>query len=147
MLERNLAPVLLVEDTEEDVDTLHEVLAASGYPHPLVHAESGEQCLALLRGIGRAPIRPALILLDLNSYGLDGRETLTVLKGDPALKDIPVIVLTTSANPQDLAFCYQMGVNAYHVKPLRHDDHRLLLGDLLKYWLRSVALQPAGVPH
>jgi CheY-like chemotaxis protein len=56
------------------------------------------------------------------------------------LKEIPLVVLTTSANPKDVAFCYQAGANAYHVKPVRHDQYLLLLRSLLHYWLARVTL-------
>ena len=59
------------------------------------------------------------------------------------LKEIPLVILTTSANPKDVAFCYQAGANAYHVKPVRHDHYLLLLRSLLQYWLDSVTLQVA----
>jgi len=84
---------------------------------------------------------PALILMDLNSYGVDGREALVAIKSDAGLKEIPVVVLTTSANPKDVDFCYQAGANAYHVKPVRHDQYALLLRSLMQYWLESVTLQ------
>jgi CheY-like chemotaxis protein len=76
--------------------------------------------------------------MDLNSHGVDGREALVAIKTDDSLKEIPMVVLTTSANPKDVAFCFQAGANAYHVKPVRHDEYLKLLGSLLHYWLDSV---------
>lgn len=96
--------------------------------------------MMLLRGEGTAPIRPALVLMDLNTPGTDGRETLAVIKADPLLRDLPVVVVTTSANPKDLAFCYHAGANAYHVKPVRYGEHVQVLVDVLGYWLGHVAL-------
>ena len=61
------------------------------------------------------------------------------------MKEIPVVVLTTSANPKDMAFCYQAGANAYHVKPVRHDRYLQLLGVILRYWLENVTPRTAKV--
>ncbi len=83
---------------------------------------------------------PALIFMDLNSHGVDGREALVLIKNDPWLKDIPLVVLTTSSNPKDLAFCMSAGANAYHVKPVRYDQYLLLLGSILGYWFESARL-------
>jgi CheY-like chemotaxis protein len=146
MIESSHGPVLLVEDSEEDVDTLREALRGTGLPHPLVQVDSGTECLALLGGDGGAErhtkLRPALILMDLNSHGIDGREALSIIKSDLTLKEIPVVVLTTSSNPKDIDFCYRAGANAYHVKPVRHDAYRVQLGTLLNYWLGTAALPP-----
>ena len=64
------------------------------------------------------------------------------------LRHLPVVVLTTSANPRDLAFCYHAGANAYHVKPIRYADHIQVLLDVFTYWLGTVALpdQERGRP-
>lgn len=89
------------------------------------------------------PLMPTLILMDLNSHGVDGREALVAIKTDGDLKQIPLVVLTTSANPKDVVFCYRAGANAYHVKPVRHDQYLVLLGTLLRYWLESVTVHTA----
>lgn len=136
------APILVVEDSDEDFDTLREVAAASGVTRVIYRAVSGGDCLAMLRGPAdvQLPLLPVLILMDLNSHGIDGREALVAIKTDARLKAIPVVVLTTSGNPKDVAFCYQAGVNAYHVKPVRYDQYLLLLRALMHYWLDSVTL-------
>jgi two-component system, response regulator len=141
------APLVVVEDSDEDFDTLLEAARQAGVTRAIHRAASGGDCLAMLRGDGdvRLPLLPALILMDLNSHGVDGREALVALKADDGFKEIPLVVLTTSANPKDVAFCYQAGANAYHVKPVRHDQYLLLLGSLLHYWLESVTLQTATV--
>ena len=147
MPESPAALILVVEDSDEDFDTLCEAAAAAGVTQLIHRVASGGDCLAALRGEGNAPLplMPALILMDLNSHGVDGREALVAIKADAGLKQIALVVLTTSANPKDVAFCYQAGANAYHVKPVRHDQHLLLLGSLLHYWLGSVALHTAAV--
>jgi two-component system, response regulator len=134
------APLVVVEDSDEDFDSLLEAARAAGVTRPIHRAASGGDCLALLRRDGdmALPLLPALILMDLNSHGVDGREALVGIKADAHLKEIPLVVVTTSANPKDVAFCYQAGANAYHVKPVRHDQYLALLGSLLHYWLESV---------
>ena len=138
------AAIVVVEDSDEDFDTLIEAAVAAGVTQTIHRAASGGDCLAMLRGHGDGegnallPTLPALILMDLNSHGIDGREALVAIKADLLLREIPVVILTTSANPKDVAFCYQAGANAYHVKPVRHDQYLLLLRNLLHYWLASV---------
>lgn len=139
------APVVVVEDSDEDFDTLIEAAATAGVTRAIHRAASGGDCLELLRSQGDVQLAalPALILMDLNSHGIDGREAVVAIKTDPVFKEIPLVILTTSANPKDMAFCYQAGANAYHVKPVRHDQYLLMLQSLLHYWLASATAQPA----
>lgn len=141
------APVVIVEDSDEDFDTLVEAALRAGVTQTVHRAATGGECLLLLRGEAGVclPTLPALIVMDLNSHGVDGREALLAIKTDLILREIPVVVLTTSNNPKDVAFCYQAGANAYHVKPVRHDQYLLLLGSLLHYWLNSVTMHSATV--
>lgn len=141
---------VVVEDSDEDFDTLAEAAREAGITQTIHRVGTGGECLALLRGQriddqAPWPVLPALILMDLNSHGIDGREALGAIKSEPRLKDIPVVVLTTSANPKDVAFCYQAGANAYHVKPVRYDQYRLLLRSLLQYWVHTVTPLAATV--
>jgi two-component system, response regulator len=137
------APLVVVEDSDEDFDTLLEAAREAGVTRAIHRAASGGDCLAMLRG--PLALLPALILMDLNSHGVDGREALVAIKTDAGFKEIPMVVLTTSANPKDVAFCYQAGANAYHVKPVRHDHYLRMLRSLLHYWLESVTLHTAMV--
>lgn len=132
--------ILVVEDSDEDFDTVQMALKASSLSCAIRRAVNGNDCLDLLRGGGRMLPRPVFVLLDLNLPGMDGRDALSLIKGDPDLRDLPVVVLTTSSNPRDLDFCYHAGVNAFHVKPLRHDEHLDLLRDVMAYWLGCVVL-------
>jgi len=91
-------------------------------------------------------VRPALVLMDLNMPGLDGRDALAAIRAEPAFRGLPVVILSTSANPRDVAFCYFHGANAYHVKPVRYTDHLQLLAELLVYWLRIVILPEIEEP-
>jgi CheY-like chemotaxis protein len=141
------APILVVEDSDEDFDTLREAAATAGVTRTMHRVVSGGDGLAMLRGQGGLVLAqsPVLILMDLNSHGIDGREALVAIKSDHTLKEIPVVVLTTSANPKDMTFCYQAGANAYHVKPVRHDQYLLLLGSILRYWIERVTPRTAAI--
>ncbi|GAA4015734.1 response regulator [Actimicrobium antarcticum] len=143
----SIASIVVVEDSDEDFDTLREVAAKAGIARVIHRVASGGDCLALLRGEGKVNLSllPALIVMDLNSHGVDGREALMTIKNDVLLKAIPVVVLTTSANPKDMAFCYHAGANAYHVKPVHYNQYLLLLRSLMHYWLDSVTLHAESV--
>lgn len=139
------APLVVVEDSDEDFDTLLEAASQAGVTRTIQRAASGGDCLALLARkavdfLAPLPVLPALILMDLNSHGIDGREALVAIKSESSLKNIPLVVLTTSADPKDVDFCYKAGANAYHVKPVRHDQYLLQLRSLLQYWLQSVTV-------
>ena len=138
--------MVVVEDSDEDFDTLCEAAAASGVTRVIHRVMSGGDCLAMLRGEAaeRLTLLPVLILMDLNSHGVDGREALVAIKTDVGLKEIPVLVLTTSSNPKDVAFCYQAGANGYHVKPVRHEHYLVLLRSLMHYWLDCVTPHAAS---
>lgn len=130
--------VLVVEDSEEDFQTVLDAARRAGLMHPIVRASSGGECLRLLRGAPRD--RTLLVLLDLNTHGLDGREALREIRGDDSLKVLPLVVLSASANPRDLQSCYALGANAYHVKPVDHAQHLQVLQSIFTYWLGSVVL-------
>ena len=138
----NFLPLIFVlENSDEDFDTFLEAARATGLKNEILRAVSGGECLAFLQKISDGSARrPAFILMDLNTDGIDGREVLATIKTDSGLKGLPVVVFSTSANSKDQAFCYQAGANAYHVKPIRYDDHICLLQSLFRYWLDSVAL-------
>lgn len=126
--------------SNEDVDTLEVAARMSGLTQRLYRVMSGDACLELLQGSGAPPLRPSVLLLDLNTPGMGGREALVAIRAEPALRELPVVVLSTSSNPNDLAHGYGHGVNAYHLKPFRYDDHLQLLRDIFTYWLRRVEL-------
>ena len=132
-----MSGILLVEDNKADALLLQEALRQADVDLPVEVKTDGEQALARLRAPGE---RPVLILLDLNLPRVDGREVLTAVKGDPALRDIPVIILTTSSAPPDVAFAYGQGANAYIRKPIGLDpliDAAMAIRD---FWLRTAAL-------
>jgi CheY-like chemotaxis protein len=128
--------IVLVEDSEDDFETVLEAVRLSGRPANLRRVSNGDECLALLRCGDTS--RPTFVMLDLNTSSTDGREALRQIKADPLLKAIPVVVVTTSVNPRDVDFCYQCGANAYHVKPVSYPEHLQMLTGLLDYWLVDV---------
>jgi CheY-like chemotaxis protein len=147
MTAKHLPTVLLVEDSPDDIDFARRALAKSGVAHRLVVAEQGDQALALLsrrHGDGHAgPLRPALILLDLNVPGMSGRELLARIKSDPQLCAIPVAILSTSQHPADIESCYRAHANSYHYKSDDLTHYQNTVRQIVEYWLVAVA-QPKG---
>jgi CheY-like chemotaxis protein len=137
-------PIVVVEDLDEDFDTLLIAARLAGVRQEILRAVSGDECLRLLRGAGGKPTPQfALLLLDLNTPGGDGRSALGQIRTDPDLSAIPLVVFSTSASPRDVDFCYAHGANAYHVKPVSHAEHLLVLQSIFAYWLGSVLLPTA----
>lgn len=142
-------PVLLiVEDSPEDLEATVRALARTGRERSVRHCADGDEALDyLLRrgrfsGAGAAP-RPSLVLLDLNLPGTDGREVLGELKSHEVLRSIPVVVLTTSGDPQDVDACYRAGASGYVQKPVLHDDLVEALRRLEDFWFGTVKLPTA----
>jgi CheY-like chemotaxis protein len=138
---RRAHPVLVVEDSDEDFETVMTAARMAGIGHEVRRAVSGDDCLQLLRGTpGLPPVQAALVLLDLNTPHGDGRNALEQMYAEARLRAIPVVVVSTSANPRDVDFCYTFGANAYHVKPVSHAEHLAVLQGVFAYWLGSVVL-------
>ena len=139
-----LYEVLLVEDDPGDVALITEAFAAHRLPSRLHTAGDGVDALTFLRREephAAAP-RPDLILLDLNMPRMDGREMLSVVKNDPDLCTIPVVVFTTSDLPADVTTSYTRHANAYVTKPLDLDalEHTV---DMVHAFYREVARRPS----
>jgi CheY-like chemotaxis protein len=134
----------LVEDSPSDYELAVRGLRAGGLANPIYHCEDGDDALDFLYQRGRyepatAP-RPGVILLDLNLPGTDGREVLSVVKKDPVLRVIPVIVLTTSAHHRDIQECCRAGANSYMTKPVDLDAYLKALRLLTGYWFEITVL-------
>ena len=129
--------VLLVEDNEADVVLMQEALREGGVQLDLSVAPDGEQALADLRD--GHPL-PDLVLLDLNLPRKDGREVLSEMKADPALAEVPVIVLTTSQSPGDVAFAYRNHANAYVRKPNGLDQLIDVTRAIRDFWVAAATL-------
>jgi len=111
---RNSKPILLVEDDNVDVMIVKRALKDLKVTNPLVNTVNGEEALKHLRGEDNN--KPCLILLDLNMPKMNGIEFLEVVKTDDSLKRIPVVVLTTSEEQQDMAESFRLGAVGYIVK-------------------------------
>jgi chemotaxis family two-component system response regulator Rcp1 len=138
--------VLLVEDSPGDVRLTQEAFRDYDSTAHLHVASDGVQAMAFLRREGEfveAP-RPALILLDLNLPKMDGREVLAHIKGDPRLRMIPTIVLTTSQAETDVETSYQLQANCYLGKPSQWDDFDVLMRNTMDFWLKKIRL-PLGI--
>jgi CheY-like chemotaxis protein len=131
-------PLLVVEDSDEDFDAIRRVINRSGTAE-VIRATSGDRGLEMLRSadlLGRA----AMVLLDLNTPGSDGREVLREIKADATLTLVPVVVFTTSSNLSDLEACYRNGANSYHLKPLELRDFESTVLNITTYWLNHALL-------
>ena len=134
--------VLLVEDDEDDVLLTREALKDSKVIVSMAVAEDGDVALQRLRRqppFQDAPV-PDLILLDLNLPRVSGREVLKELKGDPVLKKVPVVVLTTSAADTDVLKCYDLGANCYITKPVDFEQFQRIIKVIDEFWLTIVKL-------
>jgi CheY-like chemotaxis protein len=137
--------ILLVEDSDEDFLAFQRAFQHANMSYPIQRCTKGDEALDYLYRRGRyAAARdqplPALILLDLNLPGADGRSVLSTIKGDPQLACIPVIIVTSSANPKDIDTCYQNGANSYLVKSVNFLKFRQQIGVLTDYWLNVAQL-------
>ncbi len=134
--------ILLVEDNPGDVDLTLEALEDAKMRNHVSVARDGQEALDFLRGEDgfEDKPRPDLILLDLNLPKKDGREVLRIVKEDPALKSIPVVVLTTSSDEKDVLESYEHRANAYIVKPVDFDQFFRAIQALEDFWLTVVKL-------
>jgi len=144
-VEPRTAVILLVEDDPEDQRLTQRALKTSKLRNKLFTVSDGEEALDYLyrRGPFAAPDaapRPDLILLDLNMPKLDGRAVLKRIKEDRDLRCIPVVVLTTSSQEEDILRSYKLGVNSYITKPVRMDGFIQAIRDIQHYWFNLVVL-------
>jgi CheY-like chemotaxis protein len=141
--------ILVVEDSDEQFTAVTRAFRKSDITNPVARCTDGDEALDFLfrtgayAGPGERPPRPAVILLDLNLPGTDGRDVLERIKADPELRTIPVVVLTTSSSPGDIQYCYRGGASSYIIKPIRFDEFLKTVRTLKEYWFETVALPPA----
>jgi two-component system response regulator len=140
--------ILMADDDADDRDMASEAFAESHLANDLRFAEDGVELMDYLKRRGKyadptsAP-RPGIILLDLNMPKKDGREALAEIKADPALQNIPIIILTTSKQEEDILRSYQLHANSYITKPVTFDALVQVVTALGKYWLEIVELPEA----
>lgn len=134
--------IFLVEDNKADIRLIQEALKDSSVSHQVVTVRNGMDAIAYLRREGEytEALRPDLILLDLNLPKKDGREVLAEIKADPNLKRIPVVVLTTSRNEEDIFHSYELHVNCYITKSRNLNELFKIVKGIEDFWLATVTL-------
>ncbi|GAA0523774.1 response regulator [Pigmentiphaga sp. GD03639] len=133
-----LKPILLVEDSPQDLELTLIALERSQLANDVVVARDGEEAADYLCRRGHHQDRPvgnpAVILLDLKLPKMDGLELLQFIRGDRGLQNVPVVMLTSSSEESDLVRAYDLGVNAYVVKPVNFPDFVRAIGELGVFW-------------
>jgi CheY-like chemotaxis protein len=133
-----LKPILLVEDNPKDLELSLVALARSKLANDVVTTRDGAEALDFLYRRGahadRREGNPAVVLLDLKLPKVDGLEVLRQVKDDPELRSIPVVMLTSSREEQDLLRSYDLGVNAYVVKPVDFREFLEAIRELGVFW-------------
>ncbi|MEH6396961.1 response regulator [Pseudoalteromonas sp.] len=137
--------ILMADDDEDDRLLTQDALAESRVLNELHFVEDGVELLEYLERKGKfenrdSSPRPSLILLDLNMPRMDGREALQAIKSNPNLKGIPVVILTTSKQEEDMVKGYDLGAASYITKPVTFDGLVDLMKTLGKYWVEFVEL-------
>ncbi|MBF0356224.1 MAG: response regulator [Alphaproteobacteria bacterium] len=134
--------ILLVEDNMADARLVIEAFKDSHVLNTINHVLDGAEAMAYLRRQGSHPqaSMPDLVLLDLNLPKKDGREVLEEVRKDPKLHRLPVIALTTSESESDILRCYELGANAYIVKPVDFDKFIAVVQSIGVFWLQIVTL-------
>ena len=138
--------ILLVEDSPDDADLTMDALRDGRVRNRITHVEDGIQAMAFLRRQGRhgnAP-RPDLILLDLNLPRKTGHEVLAEVKADPALRKIPIVVLTTSGAAEDVARSYDLHANVFVTKPVDFDHFTEVIRQIDDFFLTVAQLPPGN---
>lgn len=143
-------PVILMADDDADDRLLaNDALLDCAFDGQVHFVEDGEELVDYLRNLGKfshfeAHPRPGLILLDLNMPRKNGKEVLQEIKADPDLRQIPVVVFTTSKSDTDVAAVYELGANSFVVKPSGYDDLVGIMRTLKQYWFSTVQLPGPG---
>jgi CheY-like chemotaxis protein len=154
--EQNSHPVIaIIEDSDEDFYTFMrtvqsiDALDPTAISYKLLRFDDGDEALDYLlrqedyESLQKTPL-PVAILLDLNLPSTDGREIIKIIKQDPQLQTLPIVVFTTSSNPKDIQTCYQNGANGYILKPMGSEQMHETVSLVLNYWFRLSILPSHG---
>jgi len=139
--------ILIADDDPDDRMLALEALNENHLTNNIYFVEDGEELLDYLHHRGQytdvasAP-RPEMILLDLNMPRMDGRESIREIKSTAELRDIPVVILTTSKSEEDIARTYNLGANSYITKPVTFEGLVEVMRGLRRYWFEIVELPP-----
>lgn len=134
--------ILLAEDDPTDADFFRRALNRLDSPPDLVWLKSGTEAMKKLLDGDRAGDLPRLAILDIKMPGMNGLELLRELKSAARTKNLPVIIMSSSDEPQDIAEAYDSGANGYLVKPNRFQDLRELVGSIHHFWIKTNRLRP-----
>ncbi len=143
-MDNQILTILLVEDNEDDTVLVKECLVEAKLINIVQVVKNGEDALLYLRGEGQYKDReqPGLVLLDINMPRKNGFEVLHEMKSDPALRHIPVIILTVSASDEDVVRSYSEGACTFIRKPVNFDRFKTVINELAVYWALV-----ATIPH
>ena len=135
-------PILIIEDSDDDFEATERAFIRVGnLANPLVRCIDGSEALQFLQTtLDSNKDMPGIILLDLNLPGLDGRDVLREIKSNSKLKNIPVVILTTSDDERDIASCYEAGANTYIRKPVNIEGFFEAVQKLKDYWFEIAVL-------
>jgi CheY-like chemotaxis protein len=139
--------ILMADDDEDDRDLARDAFADAGLEGEIRFVLDGQDLLDYLRDRNRqrAADRPGIIVLDLNMPRMDGREALTEIKADSSLCKIPVVVLTTSKDSEDIDRCYGAGASSFIAKPVTHAGLVDVMRQLKDYWFELVELPTSSL--
>jgi len=144
-----MMPILIVDDDPDDSSMTQKALEKNQVPNPLVFLKNGEEVMDYLAKLGTyvngpGSKWPALILLDLNMPKMDGRTALELIKTSDQYKSIPVVVLSTSCDVDEVSRIYGLGANSYICKPTNFENLVKMMGLLKSYWIGTVKLPYVG---
>lgn len=132
------SPILLAEDNAYDAELTMKALAEAGLANRIVHVSDGAQALDYLRREGawaeRTTGNPVVVILDIKMPLVDGIEVLDAIRADPELKLLPVVMLSSSSEKQDLQRSYELGTNAYVVKPVKFAEFIPAVREIGVFW-------------
>ncbi len=142
----NEVHILLVEDNEGDIILTEEAFKDMKLENKISIVRDGEEALRFLKKEGEhaAVTTPQLILMDINLPGLDGKELLDIIKKDEELKEIPVVMLTSSAADEDISECYDKHVNWYITKPIDYDKYTKVMHEIEAFYVSFVPYPKSG---
>lgn len=136
--------ILVADDDADDLFMLKEAFSSLKVDKEICNVENGEELLEFLHRKGKFSDAnlpsPKLILLDLNMPKVDGRECLKIIKADAELSKIPVIIFSTSNNPEDISHSYALGANSYIIKPYSYNELVEIIDMINKYWFTVVKI-------
>jgi CheY-like chemotaxis protein len=138
MSKKELRTILLVEDSMADAEMAMDALGEAHLANPVVHVEDGVECLDYLYSRGawaaREPGNPAVVLLDIKMPRMNGLDVLTEMRASDTLKRVPVVILSSSREESDLARSWDLGANAYVIKPVDVDQFFDAVRTLGQFW-------------